>query len=90
MKVKLAHEHPYSEKTKREKNLSAPVGFLRREGPKSPRELKNTLYLKALERGSSVFRFKGCTGRKSTVRFLNPGPRERLVYYWLVVDQYPR
>jgi len=37
-----------------------------REGRDSegPRELKNTLYLKALERGSSVFRLKACTGRK--------------------------
>ena len=30
---------------------------------KAPRESKNTLYLKALERGSSVFRLKVCTGR---------------------------
>ena len=90
MKVKLAHEHPYSEKTKREKTY--PPRSDSREGrdPEGPRELKNTLYLKAMEGGSSVFRLKACTGCTSTVRFLNPGPRARLVYYWLVVDQYPR
>ena len=65
MKVKLAHEHPYSEKNKARKMKKPfrPVGFSRREGPRRPRKLTDTLYLKALERGSSVFWLKKCTDR---------------------------
>ena len=88
MKVKLAHEHPYRvlRKNKARQKLIRPSRILAKGGTQKVQEQTDTLYLKALERGSSVFRLKNAQVARALCGFLNPGPR--LIYYWLVVVQY--
>ena len=50
-------------KASNEKTLSVQADSREGRDPEGPTELKDTLYLKTLERGSNVFRPQKCTGR---------------------------